>query len=198
MILTGRVAIVTGAARGIGREYSIGLAREGAKLVVADILPCDETAAMVRQAGAEALPLKLNVTSERETRAVAEETEKRFGRVDVLVNNAALFGGLKSTPFERLDEAEWDRVMAVNVKGIWQCCKGVTPAMRKQGKGKIINIASSTFWLGVPYLLHYVASKGAVIALTRALARELWQRDQRQRGYAGLHDDGGGSEYRGP
>jgi 3-oxoacyl-[acyl-carrier protein] reductase len=173
MMLKDRVAIVTGAARGIGQEYSLGLVREGAKVVVTDLLSCDETAAKVRQAGGDVLALKTDVTSEQSTRAMAEETVQRFGRIDVLVNNAGLFGGLKLTPFEEIDEAEWDRVMTVNVKGLWQCCKAVTPAMRKQGKGKIINIASGTFWSGVPYLLHYVSSKGAVIALTRALAREL-------------------------
>ncbi|HTW87474.1 MAG TPA: 3-oxoacyl-ACP reductase family protein [Candidatus Binataceae bacterium] len=173
MLLQGRVAIVTGAARGIGQEYSLGLAREGAKVVVTDVLSCEETASRVRQSGGEVLALKTEVTNEQSARAMVEETVKRFGRIDVLVNNAGIFGGLKNTPFEQLDEAEWDRVMAVNVKGLWQCCKAVTPVMRKQAKGKIINIASGTFWLGVPYLLHYVSSKGAVIAFTRALAREL-------------------------
>jgi 3-oxoacyl-[acyl-carrier protein] reductase len=173
MMLKDKVAIVTGGARGIGQEYSLGLVREGAKVVVTDLLSCDETVAKVRQAGGEVLALKTDVISEQSTRAMAEETVQRFGRIDVLVNNAGLFGGLKMTPFEQLDEAEWDRVMAVNVKGLWQCCKAVTPLMRKQGRGKIINISSGTFWGGVPYLLHYVSSKGAVIAFTRALAREL-------------------------
>ena len=173
MMLQGRVAIVTGAARGIGQEYSVGLAREGARVVVTDVLSCDATAAKVRQAGGEVFALKTDVTNAQSTRAMADETVKHYGRIDVLVNNAGIFGGLKNTPFERLDEDEWDRVMAVNVKGLWQCCKAVTPVMRTQGKGKIINIASGTFWLGVPYLLHYVSSKGAVIAFTRALAREL-------------------------
>ena len=173
MMLKDKVAIVTGGARGIGQEYSLGLVREGAKVVVTDLLSCDETAAKVRQAGGEVLTLKTDVISAQSTRAMAEEAVQRFGRIDVLVNNAGLFGGLKMTPFEQLDEAEWDRVMAVNVKGLWQCCKAVTPVMRKQGKGKIINISSGTFWRGTPYLLHYVSSKGAVIALTRALAREL-------------------------
>jgi NAD(P)-dependent dehydrogenase (short-subunit alcohol dehydrogenase family) len=173
MMLKDKVAIVTGGARGIGQEYSLGLVREGAKVVVTDLLSCDETVAKVRQAGGEVLALKTDVISEQSTRAMAEETVQRFGRIDVLVNNAGLFGGLKMTPFEQLDEAEWDRVMAVNVKGLWQCCKAVTPVMRKQGRGKIINISSGTFWGGVPYLLHYVSSKGAVIAFTRALAREL-------------------------
>src|SRR5581483_3880475 len=94
-----------------------------------------------------------------------------FGRIDTLVNNAAFFE--KLTPFDQIPEAQWDRAMAVNVKGIWLCCKAVIPTMRQQGKGKIINISSGTIWMGVPLLLHYVASKGAVLALTRALAREL-------------------------
>jgi 3-oxoacyl-[acyl-carrier protein] reductase len=173
MMLKDKVAIVTGGARGIGQEYSLGLVRAGAKVVVTDLLSCDETAAKVRQAGGEVLALKTDVISAQGTRAMAEEAVQCFGRIDVLVNNAGLFGGLKMTPFEQLDEEEWDRVMAVNVKGLWQCCKAVTPVMRKQGKGKIINISSGTFWRGTPYLLHYVSSKGAVIALTRALAREL-------------------------
>ncbi|MDQ3831674.1 MAG: SDR family oxidoreductase, partial [Candidatus Tectomicrobia bacterium] len=104
---------------------------------------------------------------------MAAQTLQRFRRIDILVNNAAVYGGLKLTPFDEISEAEWDRVMAVNVKGIWLCCKAVIPAMKQQGYGKIINISSDTIWMGVPLFLHYVASKGAVFALTRALAREL-------------------------
>ena len=98
---------------------------------------------------------------------------ERFGRIDILVNNAALYGGMRVGPFDQIAEAEWDRMMEVNVKGIWLCCKAVVPTMKEQGKGKIINISSSTIWAGDPFALHYVASKGAVFSLTRALAREL-------------------------
>jgi NAD(P)-dependent dehydrogenase (short-subunit alcohol dehydrogenase family) len=173
MRLKDRVAIVTGAARGIGQAYSLALAREGAKVVAVDILSCAETITQVQQAGGEALGLTADVADAQSTLAMAAQTVQRFGRIDILVNNAAVYGGLRLTPFEQIPEAEWDRVMAVNVKGIWLCCKAVLPTMKQQGKGKIINISSDTIWLGVPLFLHYVASKGAVFALTRALAREL-------------------------
>jgi 3-oxoacyl-[acyl-carrier protein] reductase len=171
--LKNRVAIVTGAARGIGQAYCLALAREGAKVVAADILLCTETVATVQDTGGEAVGMTVDVTDAQSTQAMAAQTLQRFGRIDILVNNAAVYGGLKLTPFEQIAEAEWDRVMAVNVKGIWLCCKAVVPAMKQQGKGKIINISSDTIWMGVPLFLHYVASKGAVFAFTRALAREL-------------------------
>jgi NAD(P)-dependent dehydrogenase (short-subunit alcohol dehydrogenase family) len=173
MQLKDRVAIVTGAARGIGQEYCVALAREGAKVVATDILSCDETVAKVRAAGGETLGVRADIANDQSTQAMAAQALQRFGRIDILVNNAAVVGDLRLTPFEQIPEAEWDRVMAVNVKGMWLCCKAVLPTMKQQGKGKIINISSSTIWMGVPLLLHYVASKGAVFALTRALAREL-------------------------
>jgi 3-oxoacyl-[acyl-carrier protein] reductase len=173
MRLKDRVAIVTGAARGLGQAYCHALAREGAHVVAADILSCAETVAQVRQAGGEVLEVTTDVANAQSTKALAAQTLQRFGRIDILVNNAAIYGGLKLIPFEQIPEAEWDRVMAVNVKGLWLCCTAVIPAMKQQGNGKIINISSDTIWMGVPLFLHYVASKGAVFALTRALAREL-------------------------
>jgi 3-oxoacyl-[acyl-carrier protein] reductase len=173
MRLKDRVAIVTGAARGIGQTYCLALAREGAKIVAVDILSCAETVARVQQAGGEILEVTADVANAQKTQAMADQTVQRFGRIDILVNNAAIYGGLKLTPFEQIPETEWDQVMAVNVKGIWLCCKAVIPAMKQQGSGKIINISSDTIWMGIPLFLHYVASKGAVFALTRALAREL-------------------------
>jgi 3-oxoacyl-[acyl-carrier protein] reductase len=173
MRLKDRVAIVTGAARGIGQAYCLALVREGAAIVATDLLSCAETVAKVKQAGGEALGVTADVANEQSCQAMAAQTVQHFGRIDILVNNAAVYGGLKLTPFDQIPEAEWDRVMAVNVKGIWLCCKAVVPTMKQQGKGKIINISSDTIWMGVPLFLHYVASKGAVIALTRALAREL-------------------------
>jgi 3-oxoacyl-[acyl-carrier protein] reductase len=173
MRLKDRVAIVTGAARGLGQAYCHALAREGAHVVAADILSCAETVAQVRQAGGEVLEVTTDVANAQSTKAMAAQTLQRFGRIDILVNNAAIYGGLKLIPFEQIPEAEWDRVMAVNVKGLWLCCTAVIPAMKQQGNGKIINISSDTIWMGVPLFLHYVASKGAVFALTRALAREL-------------------------
>jgi 3-oxoacyl-[acyl-carrier protein] reductase len=173
MRLKGRVAIVTGAARGIGQAYCLALAREGAQVIAADILSCAETVAQVEQAGGEALGVMVDVANAQSTQTMATQTLQRFERIDILVNNAAVYGGLRLTPFEEILEAEWDRVMAVNVKGLWLCCKAVIPPMRRQGYGKIINISSDTIWMGVPLFLHYVTSKGAVFAFTRALAREL-------------------------
>ncbi len=119
------------------------------------------------------MAVTVDVTNDQSTHAMATQALQRFGRIDILVNNAAIYGGLKVTPFDQIPETEWDQVMAVNVKGIWLCCRAVIPVMKQQGKGKIINISSGTIWHGTPFLLHYVTSKGAVFALTRALAREL-------------------------
>jgi NAD(P)-dependent dehydrogenase (short-subunit alcohol dehydrogenase family) len=119
MRLKDRVVIVTGAARGIGQEYCLALAREGAKISAADILPCEETVAHVQRVGGDALTVAVDVTDEQSTQSMAAKTLERFGRIDVLVNNAALYGGLKLTPFEQIPEPQWDQVMAVNVKGTW-------------------------------------------------------------------------------
>jgi 3-oxoacyl-[acyl-carrier protein] reductase len=171
MQLKDRVAIVTGAARGIGQEYSLALAAEGARIVAVDVLSCGETVAKVQAAGGEALGATVDVSDAQQTAAMASQAVDRFGQIDILVNNAAVLAEL--TPFEEIAEERWDQVMAVNVKGMWLCCKAVMPAMKQQAKGKIINISSTTINVGTPLLLHYVASKGAVWSLTRALAREL-------------------------
>jgi NAD(P)-dependent dehydrogenase (short-subunit alcohol dehydrogenase family) len=175
MRLEGKVAIVTGAARGIGKDYAHALSREGASLVVADILEdaVKETASEIIHSGGKAIALRTDVSLESDTNKLAEETVKHFGRIDILVNNAALFGGLKRTPFYEISADEWDRVQSINVKGTWLCIKSVFPYMKKQGKGKIVNISSGTFFAGVPGLAHYVTSKGAVVGLTRAICREL-------------------------
>ncbi len=171
--LSGRVVIVTGAARGIGQALCQAFAVEDARVVAADVLPCEETLAAVRNAGGEGVAVKVDVADAASATAMAGEAVEHFGDIDVLVNNAALYGGMTTGPFEEIPEDEWDRMMAVNVKGVWNCCKAVVPTMRAQGRGRIVNISSSTLWGGDPYCLHYVASKGAVFSLTRALAREL-------------------------
>lgn len=175
MDLKGKVVIVTGGARGIGREICLGTAAEGAKVVAADtnLAGALATCRQIQKAGGYGTALQVDVALERETQGMAATVQEKFGRIDALVNNAAYFYGLKLQPFTEVDSAEWDRVMLVNVKGPWQCSKAVFPYMKKQGKGKIVNISSSTFFTGVVGFPHYVASKGAVIALTRALAKEL-------------------------
>ncbi len=174
MDLNEKVAIVTGAARGIGREYARCLAAAGAAVVAADRRDCSQTAAEVQAAGGKTLALEVDVADSQSTQALADAAVEAFGRIDVLVNNAALYGSLKSGRFEDIIEEEWDACMAVNVKGIWNCCRAVVPFMRMRGDGgSIINISSLGAIYGMPYSLHYVASKAAVIGITRGLAREL-------------------------
>lgn len=177
MRLQDKVIIVTGAARGIGKEYSLALAREGASVVVVDVLESglNETAQEIKKLGAKSLPLRIDVSKEEDTDRMASETIREFGQIDALVNNAALYGGLKRRPFYEIDVEEWDRVQAINVRGTWLCIKSVFPYMKKAGRGKIVNISSGTFFAGSPGLSHYVASKGAVIGLTRGICRELGQ-----------------------
>jgi len=173
MRLDGRVAIVTGAAQGIGRTYAVRLAQEGAKVVVADILEGSGVQQEIASKGAEALALLIDVSDEQSTKEMAENTVKRFGRIDILINNAAIFATIKTKPFYEITPQEWDDIMRVNVKGPFLCSKAVYPQMKKQGKGKIINVSSGVFFKGLPLFLHYVTSKGGVIAMTRALAREM-------------------------
>lgn len=171
--LDGRVAIVTGAAQGLGAAFAKALAAEGARVVVTDIAACVATAAAIRSAGGEALDVGSDVTSAASVAALVNRTLEWAGRIDILVNNAAVSGHLRLTPFLEIDTAEWDRVMAVNARGPFECMRAVVPAMKAVGGGSIINLASGTAIKGSPGLLHYVASKGAVISMTRAAAREL-------------------------
>jgi NAD(P)-dependent dehydrogenase (short-subunit alcohol dehydrogenase family) len=171
--LENRVAIVTGGARGIGQAYCLGLARAGAKVVVADVLDTAETVAQVKAADGDAIGVTVDVASFASVQNMAAKAIDAFNKIDILVNNAALMANLKMGSFSQIAEEEWDSVMAVNVKGIWQCIKAVTPSMIRQKYGKIINISSTTVLMGVPGLLHYVTSKGAVFAMTRALSHEL-------------------------
>ena len=171
-LLAGRTIIVTGAATGIGQAFAIGAAAQGANVVVADMNAADETVAAIEATGGKALAVRVDVADNASARAMAAAALQRFGRIDGLVNNAAYFREVKLTPFEALDPAVWDRVFAVNVKGVWQCCKAVMAAMREQKSGAIVNIASVVALAGQPGYLHYVASKGAVLSMTKGLAKE--------------------------
>ncbi len=173
MRLKDKVVIVTGAARNIGQVYAVGLAKEGAKVVAADVLDCAETVKLVEAAGGEALGLQVDVSNEDDTRRMAAATKQRFGRIDGLVNNAAIFGGLELKMFYDITREEWDRLMAVNLRGVFNCCVAVFPYMREQTYGRIVNIGSNTVYRGVIGFLHYVTAKGGVLGLTRALAREV-------------------------
>lgn len=170
--LTGKRVIVTGAAGGLGRAFAQAFAREGAHVLAADINAdgAAETAALI---GANGHTAQVDVTSRASATALADTALRLMGGVDVLVNNAAIYAGLERKGFEQIDEAVWDRVMAVNVKGPWAMTSAITPLMRRAGAGSVINVSSATVMSGSPQWLHYVSSKGAVIAMTRALAREL-------------------------
>jgi len=172
MKLEDKVAIITGGAAGLGLAYASRFLEEGARVVIADVV---DAAPALRELGrpAETHAVRTDVASANAVEAMVAETVQRFGRVDILVNNAAVFAGLIPTPFEQIAEAEWDRLMAVNVKGVWLCCRAVAPVMKAQRAGRIINVASAIVAKGTPLLMHYIASKGAVIAMTRTLAREL-------------------------
>jgi NAD(P)-dependent dehydrogenase (short-subunit alcohol dehydrogenase family) len=171
--LAGRVAIVTGAAQGIGATYARALAAEGAAVSLCDLQSSEQVAEEIREAGGAALATVTDVTDAAAVRDLVSRTEEHFGGVHVLVNNAALFGTLQLKPFTEISSEEWDRVMTVNTRGPFECVKAVVPIMRRQKYGKIINIASGTVLKGTTHLMHYVASKGAVVAMTRVMAREL-------------------------
>jgi NAD(P)-dependent dehydrogenase (short-subunit alcohol dehydrogenase family) len=171
--LQGKIAIVTGAAQGIGATYAAALAAEGARVCVSDVLDTTASVMAIEAAGGEAFGIRCDVTDAESVAAMAEATVGRWGRIDILVNNAGLFGNLALKPMTEITSAEFDKVMSVNVRGTFECTKAVVPHMRRQGYGKIMNVASGTVFKGPPMLLHYVTSKGAIVAMTRSLAREL-------------------------
>jgi NAD(P)-dependent dehydrogenase (short-subunit alcohol dehydrogenase family) len=167
--LDGKVAIVTGGAQGIGRAIAATLAADGARIVVADLKGAQQAAAHFP----DGVGLTVDVASEDDVARMAAETIERCGAIDILVNNAGLYASLPMRPFEQIPVEEWRRVMDVNVLSMFLTCRAIVPHMRAQGGGRIVNISSGTPFRGVPFLLHYVTSKGAIVALTRALAKEL-------------------------
>jgi 3-oxoacyl-[acyl-carrier protein] reductase len=172
--LKDKVVIVTGGAHGIGKAYCMGFANADARVVIADIdKPGAEAAAC--EIGAQALAVQVDVSNEDATTKMAAQTVDRFGRIDVLINNAAVFSvvPMNRGRIETIDPEEWDKLMAVNLRGLFFCCRAVLPTMRKQKSGKIINIASGTVFAGAPGRIHYVTSKAATIGFTRTLAREV-------------------------
>lgn len=176
MRLKDKVAIVTGAAKGLGREFALRLASEGAKVMAVTRRDMDnlaKTVSLVKEAGGMADLFQADVSLESDTLKMAEATMGNFGRIDILVNNAAIYDGLERKPFNEIDINEWDLVMAVNVKGAFLACRAVFPHMRDQGYGKVVNLSSEVFFTGSHGFAHYVASKGGIIGLTRALAIEL-------------------------
>jgi NAD(P)-dependent dehydrogenase (short-subunit alcohol dehydrogenase family) len=167
--LDGKVAIVTGGSQGIGRAIADGLAREGARIVIADLQGADEAASSYP----DGVGIRCDVSSEEDVSHLAEAVVDRCNGVDVLVNNAGLYASLAMRPFDQIPLDEWRKVMDVNVASMFLTCKLIVPLMRERGGGKIVNISSGTPFRGVPFLLHYVTSKGAIVAFTRALAKEL-------------------------
>jgi len=173
--LQGRVAIVTGGAKGIGRHYSEALAAEGAQVMIADVADgADLAAELANRHGANSVGSAVaDISKEADVAALVAATVERFGRIDVLVNNAALYSALQEQKFQDIDVDVWDKVMAVNLRGTFLMCKHTVPHMIARGYGKIVNIGSGTPTRGVPWLLHYVTSKGGIIGMTRAMSREL-------------------------
>ena len=168
-----KVAIVTGAQTGIGRAIAERMAAEGAAVALADVNDAGEVVRGILKGGGRALFVHTDVADESSVQRMVEATVSEFGRVDILVNNAAIASGMRLRPFEQISVAEWRRMQDVNAMGPFLCARAVSPHMRKQQYGRIVNLTSGTAFKGAPFLLDYVASKGAVMTMTRALAREL-------------------------
>ncbi len=173
MQLDGKSILVTGAASGIGRAIALALARRGASVAVADLREPNDTVQAIRDGGGTALGLTTDISDPAQVRVMVESTLAAFGRIDGLVNNAGIYSSIVPKPFEDIDIDEWRRLFEVNVFGLMSCCQAVVPHMKAAGGGKIVNIISGTPFKGIPFMLHYVASKGAVLGMTRSLAREL-------------------------
>ncbi len=175
MRLKDRVAIVTGGGKGIGSAYVHGLSREGAKVVVADIdlAGATDVAGQIRASGAEAVAVEVDISDPESTEEMAKSAISAFGGIDILINNASLMSALPRRPWYEIPVDEWDRVMSVNLRGMFLCCRAVFGTMKKQKYGKIVNISSGRIYEGMPNRLHYTTSKAGVVGFTRALAREV-------------------------
>lgn len=169
--LTDKVVVITGAAGGLGKAFALAFAEQGAKIAVCDknIQGAIETANEIKGA----IAIEVDVANEQSTQVMAQQVMDAFGRIDVLINNAAIYATIQRKPFFEITEAEWDLVMNVNLKGVWMVSKAIFPFMKNNGSGKIINISSATVMSGSPNWSHYVASKGGVIGFTRSMAKEL-------------------------
>ena len=173
--VAGKVVVITGSGQGLGREYAIAFAQEGAHPVLAELNKenLDNVAAEVRALGVAPLAIKTDVGSPESVQAMVAKTLETYGRIDVLINNAAIFATIPRRSFDEIPYEEWNRVIHVNITGSWLCASAIAPAMRQAGKGRIINISSGTVPQGVPGFMHYVSSKAAVVGMTRTMAREL-------------------------
>lgn len=167
------VVIITGGGGKIAKAYALAFAKEGAKVSLPDLVSAEPVVKAIQDQGGQAMSVQCDVSNEASVKAMVDQTVKRFGGVDILINNAAYFMTVKKSPFWEMDVDEFDKAMAVNVRGVWLCAKAVFAHMKQRGKGKIINISSGVALNGNPNYIHYVASKGAVISMTRAMAREL-------------------------
>ena len=185
-----KVVIITGAGQGIGKVYAEKFAEEGAKVVIAEYneVTGKKAADEIAGRGYEAWFLKTDVSDEQNTQAMAKGTIDKYGRIDILINNAAIFATLGFKPYDQIPVEEWDRVMTVNLRGLWLCCKAVVPFMKEQKKGKIINTSSSAWDTGRPLYLHYITSKAGIVGFTRGLAREVgdWNINVNCVSYAGI------------
>jgi len=165
--------IITGGGGKIAKAYAMAFAGEGAKVALPDIASADAVVKAIRDMGGTAITMACDVSDEKSVKAMADEVSEQFSSIDVLINNAAYFMTVWKGPFWEMDVDEFNKAMAVNVRGSWLCAKAVVPSMQKQNKGKIINISSNVALTGNPNYIHYVTSKGALIAMTRAMAKEL-------------------------
>ncbi|MBV8593989.1 MAG: glucose 1-dehydrogenase [Caulobacteraceae bacterium] len=177
MKLAGQTAIVTGSGRGIGFAIARKFAEEGANVVLADVIPLDEPVRQLGLPSDRVMAAPLDVTSQPDAERVVQEAIGRFGKVDILVNNAAIAQGIKVGPFEELEVEAWRRMLEVNTIGVFIMCRAISPHFRSRRYGRIVNITSGTAIKGLPGMLHYVASKGAVMSMTRSLATELGSDD---------------------